>query len=189
MKPLKSVLLISLILPINAEANDLAWALYVKAGSYSVEDPDGSTEDVNKFLPGAKLTYPVVNRSSRVAVGFDWLDFELDTDGKEVAQKVSGYRLYGAYEYEFPVARNVRIWGGIGLTLNDVTYEDRYTVDSDGYLADHYEDRSESSAGSTLYVNALFGRGVFVPGVGIFADVPFGDSVKAIGVNLSLNFN
>ena len=189
MKPFKSVLLFSLVLPISAEANDFAWALYVKAGGYTVEDPDGETEDVSKFLPGAKVTYPVINRNSRVAVGFDWIDFELDTDGAEVAQKVSGYRLFGAYEREFPFSRNVKFWGGVGLTLDDVTYKDRYTVDSDGYLVDHFEDRSEANAGSTFYVNALFGRGAFVPGLGIFADIPFGDSVKAIGVNLSLNFN
>lgn len=189
MKPIKSVFLLSVILPISAEANDFAWSLYVKAGSYSVEDPDGGTEDVNKFLPGAKLTYPVINRNSRAAIGFDWIDFELETDGEEVAQKVAGYRLYGAYEYQFPFTRNVKFWGGAGLTLDDVEYKDRFTVDSDGYLLDHFEDRSEANAGATFYVNALFGRGSFVPGLGIFIDIPFGDGVKAVGANISVNFN
>lgn len=189
MKPLKSVLLIPLIFPIGAYADGLAWSLYVKAGSYSVEDPDGETEDVSEFLPGAKLTYPVISRNSRIAVGGDWIDFELETDGDEVAQKVSGYRLYGAYEYQVPFTRNSKLWAGAGLSLNDVSYEDRYTVDQDGYLKELYENRSEASMGSTFYLNLLFGRGSFVPGIGIFADVPFGDGVKAFGATFSLSFD
>lgn len=171
---------------------DMGWGLYGKVGSYSVEDPDGSADSEFAFLPGAKITFPFSRRGKQFVAGVELIDFDLDASESNVGQDVSGYRVWGGYEHRFNISRGFKFWGGIGLTLDSVSFEDRHTVDEDGFLKEHYEDLDESYSGITLYALSTIDvgrRAGWAPSLGIYVDQPFSDGVSSIGGTFQIIFD
>jgi hypothetical protein len=178
--------------PVQAKENIIDWGVYGKIGSYSVEDPEGSSGSEVVFLPGAKVVFPISRRGRQFVAGVELIDFSLDASESDVSQDVKGYRIWGGYEHQFSISRNFKIWTGAGLALDSVSYENRYTIDTDGYLDEEFDDRDESNAGITLYALTMFDMGrssVWHPGIGVYIDSPFGDGVKSLGGTVQIIFD
>ena len=166
-------------------ANDtFDWGLTIKAGNYGVEDPDGDADEEFTYSPGIKFTFPVSRRGQQLVVSGEYIDFDLDPSTQYVGQEVNGYRLSGGYEHQFNLSRSFKVWGGATLNIDTVTFDGRHTIDQDGYLADRYQDLSETSLGVSGYIFTVFdvgARSTWVPSIGLFIDYPMGDGVRAIG--------
>ncbi len=172
-----------LITPSLSYANDtFNWGVYIKAGNYGVEDPDGEADEEFTYSPGLKFTFPVSRRGKQLVVSGEYIDFDLDASTEYVGQEVNGYRLSGGYEHQFNLARSLKVWGGITLNIDTFTFDGRHTIDQDGYLAQRYEDLEETSLGVSGYLFTVFDmNSSWAPGIGLFVDYPMGDGVYAIG--------
>ena len=167
------------------------WGLYGKAGSYSVEDPNGSAADEFAFMPGAKITFPFSRRGKQFVGGVELIEFSLDASESNLGQDVSGYRVWGGYEHRFNISRSFKFWGGIGLTLDSVSFEKRHTIDEDGFLKERFDDRDEAYSGLTVYALSTIDvgrRSGWEPALGVYIDQPFGDGVSSIGGTFQINF-
>lgn len=189
MKPLFLASLFLLSTGALAETN-LSWEGYIKAGSFDVDDPDGSTDATFSGAPGIKVIYPLEARGTALVSGVEFYSFDLDESTREIGQDVQGFRFWGGYEHRFNFSREVKVWAGVGLTIDSVDFDDRQTVAADGFLGETFDDRSETYVGGTLYANAYLdkGRSSYQPGIGVFVDVPFDDGVEAFGVLFSVRF-
>ena len=186
--------LVGVLASAAALADDSKWSYgaTLKAGSYSVEDGDGSTNAKTAYVPGLKLVYDLEGRGRRVFAGIDFLNFDLDGSTSAIGQDVSGYSLTAGYEQRFNLARYVKLWLGAGLSANSVDFTNRYKVADDGFLGATYPDHSENYLGGIVTASTEFDlleSDNWKFGVGGFALMPFGDGVKGAGLLLSVTYN
>ncbi len=113
--------------------------------SYSVDDPNGSTESAGELqLLGASYIYPF-SRTSRVLGAINIYDFDLKSSVTDVGQKVETISFSGYYQYRFRWSRTFKPWLGAGLVTNMDKFSKRHRVDSDGYLVESFPDREDTN--------------------------------------------
>ncbi len=186
MKNILFIVVISLF-SASAMAEGIGFNLYAKAGKLTISDPDGDTDSPTSIVPGARLSYGLSTRGSRVFLGFEALSEDVDPDTDKIGQEISGSNFYGGYEKRFPISRDFKLWLGGSLNYVNQDYENRFTVDDDGFLADSYNDRSSSYAGVSLFADTyLHVSERWVIGLGLFSDFALGeDGTNHYGLRLS----
>lgn len=178
----------------NANSGDVhngpfSYGMYLKAGSYTVDDPSGDTAVTPAIVPGLKVNFDMAERGERLNVAFEYTTFDLDGSTSEIGQDISGYSFAGGYEKKFAISRNFKIWLGAAVTLSNYEYTDRYTLAGDGFLNNTFENRSESSLGATLTADSFFTvgeSGNWYMGVGAYIDSGFSDAVQSVGLKITL---
>jgi len=172
---------------VNAESN-FNFYVHAKSGLLTVVGPDGDTDSPLAVSPGIRSAYDLESRGTRVYFSYDHLSADLDASTSNIGQEVSGSTMAFGYEKRIPLSRNMKFWLGGALTYNQHEFTDRYTVDSDGFLADLYNDREETPIGISIHADTYFPFGNdWVFGVGGFGDFAVGgDSVNLIGLRLSI---
>jgi len=83
-------------------------------------------------------------RSSRFWIQGQYLSLDFDGDQTEMGESVSGFEVAALYQSEFRLSRHFKPWLGIGLSVTSLEFKDRYTTDSQGFLAQRYADTSET---------------------------------------------
>lgn len=161
-------------------------------GSYSVEDPDGSTDSASETAVVGIMAMPM-NRNFpawRYWFQLGHNSFDLDAGVNEVGQDVTTTSLEAQIHRGFNVSSEFKPWLGVGLGVSLSDYEGRFTIDSDGFLADTYEDRSETNMFLVLNTGAASKKldGGFHIGVSLSQKVPFDDGVEATELNLFFLF-
>lgn len=112
--------------------------------SFTVDDPDGDTETVNAAVPWALAAVYDLDNKARIYTTATYFDFNLDADTDAVGQDITGYQLSCAYQRIIKLSYSFQFYLGAGVVYTSTEFENRYTVDDDGYLADRFEDREEN---------------------------------------------
>ena len=164
------------------------YGLGVSTGNFSVEDPDGGAETVSETVLFGVMTLPVNRNYPLWRYWFEvgYRSFELEPSQTEVGQKVDSIKLDAQFQRGFNVSTHFRPWVGVGVGVDLSDYADRHTVDQDGYLKDHFSDRSETGIHGLLnagIASRQFDAG-FVLGASLTYEVPFGDTVESSTLNV-----
>jgi hypothetical protein len=119
----------------------------VTQGNYSVEDPDGETDSTTETSVFGVMTMPFNRNLPEWRYWFELghQSFDLDASQTNVGQSVTSTSFEAVIQRGLKISTGFRPWlgAGFGAGLND--YTDRYTIDQDGYLKEHFEDRSETN--------------------------------------------
>ncbi len=116
----------------------------------SFDDPNGETDvgnSVSLISIGASLE---VGRNKRLIGFISRNEFDIDATETNVGQKIDGYDVEGGYQWQFPIARNLKPWLGLGMYAGNYSSTGRHLVDSNGFLTQTFEDRELSDYGITL---------------------------------------
>ncbi len=134
----------------------------------SIEDPDSSVSSVFAISPS--FTYfSDVARDQRVTGKFSYYDFTLKASSTEIGQSVTTISFAAIYEWRQRLQRNFKPWLGVGVAFNSDKASSRHTVDSDGFLAQRYQDLDntgfalllDASLDIELFETDLLLRGVY----------------------------
>ena len=157
-------------------------------GNYTVEDPDGNAGDSSESSVVGIMTMPI-NRNFpgwRYWFQLGHNSFELDAATDEIGQDVTSTSVEGIIQKGFNVSSDFKPWlgAGVGAAMSD--FNDRFTVDSDGFLAERFEDRSSNSAYLILNTGISsreLSKGFYV-GVSLSYKKPLNDGIEATELNL-----
>lgn len=168
------------------------FGLGAATGTYSVEDPEGPTDEDSTTSVFGVLTMEVDRNYPLWRYWFELnhRSFELEASQTNVAQKVSSTNFNTILQRGFNVSSQVRPWigAGLGVGLND--YEDRYTIDQDGYLKELYDNRSETDATGLLNVGIATRKldaGISL-GASFTYEIPLTDGIEGTTFNVFIMF-
>lgn len=116
----------------------------------SINDPDGDTDNISDGAPLALVVVYDFNNKTRLYSVIDYIDTSLDASTDKIGQKISAYQLLATYQHEIKLSHALKFYAGIGLGYTQADFENRHTVDSDGFLATRYENREESYFSAVL---------------------------------------
>lgn len=125
-------------------------AAYVRA---SVDDPDGDTQTASGVQPLGLVYTDWLIGDFRYWSELYYYATELDAATNRIGQDVKRYGV------RFSAQKNLRFmqawapWLGLGLDVSQANYSNRHTVDSEGFLADSFDDRDEVAV--SLLVNVI----------------------------------
>ncbi len=165
----------------------LDYRVLIKAGSFSVDDPDGDSPKETAVIPGLAVSFDLSGRGQQLVAGFEFLSIEFEGDAGEVNQEVDGYTLSLAYEKQLVMSRHFKPWVGFGALINSHTFENRFSTDADGFLDQLYVNREETYFGFSLYADNYFqlSDSLFL-GLGPYVDFSVSDGLSSVGVRTSL---
>ncbi len=141
----------------------------------SVEDPDGAADDESDIFPW-NVVY-----TDRWLGGFRyWLEgfyqeFTLPASASYIGQDVERYGVRLSAQRKIEWIESLQLWAGAGAILSRDSFTKRFTVDSDGFLADVYPDRDRNHIGVQLDLTSewslnrrwdVAGRAYFAPSIG-----------------------
>ena len=106
-----------------------------------VQDPDGPTQSQNRLTPGATLILGL-DTDTRMMVDVYHQTAHLNGTTQDIGQSVTSTGGHLIFQKQFPVTYQWHPWLGIGAGYAQESFTNRYTVDSQGYLANRYPDRS-----------------------------------------------
>ena len=160
---LRTVVLISLFfvvtafIPTHAEGFLFGYSPVISLHSVSDEDSGDSENQITYSLLSASA---VVNLDwdSDIKFNADYIDTDFDASTTNVGQDVSGISISGIWRNRIPMSRHFKPWLGVGLSIDQIDYVNRYTVDGDGFLARSFTDRSETDLSLLLSTSLLFGN-------------------------------
>ena len=171
---------------------DTHFALGASTGTYSVEDPEGPTDEDSTTAIFGVLTMEVDRNYPLWRYWFELnhRSFELEASQTNVAQKVSSTNFNAIVQRGFNVSSQVRPWigAGLGVGLND--YEDRYIIDQDGYLKDLYDNRSETDMTGLLNVGIATRKldaGISL-GAALTYEIPLTDGIEGTTFSVFIMF-
>lgn len=137
------LLMIFLMVPVVSNA-DTKIGISPSYVFFTLEDPDGDTEDFDGFQAFGVTTIHDMNNKYRAASVFNYYDFKVDPSVNRIGQKVKGYQLGAMVQRIIRVARRLNFYAGVGLAYTKADFTSRHTVSPDGYLENRYDDRDES---------------------------------------------
>jgi len=173
------------------ESQNIGYSAYLKTGSYSVNDPDGSTDSSVSVIPGIKVHYNLPARGQRVYSAFEYLSFKLDPTISNIGQNVDGYAFLGGYEHRLNLSRDFKWWLGASFSVNQIEFSSRHTVNNSGFLGTSFSKRNETYIDASLTADTYYDfgpRSEYSIGVGVFYDLPFSDGVEATGIKINFQF-
>ena len=181
-----------LLLAGSTSAADTKFGAGIVKGNYSVEDPDGSTDSASETAVVGVMTLPV-NRnfpSWRYWFQLGHNSFSLDSGGSDVGQDVTSTSLEAHIHRGFNVSSEFKPWLGLGMGASLSDFENRHSVDEDGFLDETFEDRSETNMFLVLNGGAASTKleGGFHIGAALSHKVPLDDGIEATELNLFFLF-
>lgn len=171
---------------------DVRFGLGASTGTYSVEDPKGPTDEDSATSIFGAITMPI-NRNYplwRYWFELNHRSFELEPSESNIAQKVSSTNFNTIFQRGFNVSSQIRPWLGVGFGAGLNDYEDRYTIDADGYLKDLYENRSETDITGLLTMGLATRKldaGISL-GASFTYEIPLTDGIEGTTFNVFIMF-
>lgn len=157
----------------------------INASSVNVEDPDGATNDETELFPwNFVYTDRWIGGFRYWAEGF-YQDFSLAPSADRIAQDVERYGVRFSAQRKLEWIESWQIWAGAGVILSKDDFSRRFKVDSDGFLAASYPDRSQNHIGFQVDVTGEWALNRQWDAAARFLYAPaIGDGVEEIGVSL-----
>lgn len=192
MLKLKRIILLTLFVTSFPAYSEVHFGIGASTGTYSVEDPKGATDSDNTTSVFGVLTMPVDRNYPLWRYWFELnhRSFEVDASQTKIGQKVKSTNINAMIQRGFNVSTQLRPWFGfgVGAGLND--YEDRYTIDQDGYLKDLYDDRSATDITGLLNVGLATRKldAGFSLGTSLTYEIPLTDGIKGTTLNVFIMF-
>lgn len=149
---MKRVLFLLLFLfTLNVQADGFGFGYCPSIFSFDIDDPDGSTETASDFTAlGACGRYDL-SKASRFMLRLERFDFDVDASVSNIGQDIESTQFTLLYEKNLKLSRELnRVYLGGGGFFGDLSATSRFTVDSDGFLANTYPNRSLSDYGLAL---------------------------------------
>ena len=147
-------------------------------GTYSVDDPNGSTDAGSGYsvTPVAVFVY---SNEWRLWTEFDYKQFTAQYSSGNVGQKVKSYSLDAIMQRGFVSSTNRYFIGG-GVSFSRDSYKERSLVDQDGFILQQYADRKEFN--TALLIRAGYSRLIDdgSVGVNIGYQLPLNDGIRGI---------
>jgi len=119
------------------------------AGTYRVSDPAGPTSAANAPDVGVVATMDWA-RDARLLFQGHYQQFTLDAGTRNIGQHVKRVGVSASYQHLLRLTRDWKPWLGVGLEYTRETDSLRHTIDSGGFLAATYPDRSNSPLSAVL---------------------------------------
>lgn len=154
---------------VSAESN-WTYGLVGQAGNFSINDPDGDTEEVFSASPRIFLGYQF-SRSWSVNGVYDFINISMDAESQTIGQDGKGSALGLEGVYHYPLFDNTEILFRAGLKSLNIDFSNRLKLDSDGFIEEQFADRSISE--TTFMLNGdivkTFNNRMQL-GIGLFID-------------------
>ncbi len=189
MKKIISLILLSYLVTTGYAKDEIRYGWSPSFVALSIDDPDGNTNSSSELqLLGGTVIYPL-SRSTRTLVSLSLYDFELDAGVNKIGQGVESLSIAGSYQWKFKMSRKFKPWLGVGLNINMDELTNRHTIDQDGYLAQTYTDREETSIGINLGASHEWdiSDGILM-GLNIEYLIPLGESLEGFKIGMSLYY-
>lgn len=187
----KSLLLLGFVAgATNAEVlEDLHFGLVLNGSSVYFEDFEGegesSTYNEANALNGTAIYY--LERDLRVKTDLSYRKVSIDPDVNVVGQEGSLLSLAFQTQFRLEVGRLSHFWVGAGLGYVGYDFEDRFTVDRDGYVTQSYKDLEGNALYSLASVNREFPIAEnWLLGVGAQYEYHLNQHIRATSIGLSL---
>lgn len=189
---LKRILFVALASASVQVHSEVHFGIGASTGTYSVEDPKGSTDSDSTSSIFGVLTMPVDRNYPLWRYWFELnhRSFELEASQTDIGQKVSSTNINAIVQRGFDVSTQLRPWIGFGLGAGLNDYEDRYTIDQDGYLKDLYDNRSETDFTGLLNVGLATRKldAGMALGASLTYEVPLTDGIEGTTLNVFIMF-
>lgn len=171
---------------------DTLYGLGASTGTYSVEDPEGTTDSDSTTALFGVITLPVDRNYPLWRYWFELnhRSFELEASQTNIAQKVTSTNFNAIVQRGFNISPQIRPWIGVGLGAGLNDYEDRYTIDQDGYLKDLYDNRSETDITGLLNIGIATRKldaGISL-GAAFTYEIPLTDGIEGTTFNVFIMF-
>ena len=111
---------------------------------FGPEDPQGDADQAFSISPLTFFYLSKLGRDSRVFGNIVYHEYFLDASTKNIAQDVKRYAVTSTYQTRFRMSRTFKPWLGVGMSFASESFDNRFTVDSDGFLAQSFANRDDS---------------------------------------------
>ncbi len=130
-------------LPSLASADTFEYGILPVVGVYQ-STLDGDSE--NLIAANALSGLLVINsgRSSRYWIQAQYHSLDFEGSQTKIGQRVSGFEVAAIYQSRFRLSRHFKPWLGMGLSVAMLEFKDRFIADSQGFLAQRFDDTSET---------------------------------------------
>ena len=106
----------------------------------SVNDLDSTALNVGNLVSGVVIFES--GRDSRVFVQAQYAKYEFPGTTLLIGELVKAYSISTIFQSKFRVSRNFKPYLGFGLGLKNEEHSNRYTTDTQGFLAQSFDDES-----------------------------------------------
>lgn len=148
----------ALTVPAHADVWDVDTTIGVMPAvmNYSSQEPEGNTSREMVVYPLTLNATFNINRINRIVTDLRYVDFDIPAGNGGLGVTVNGYQFSTMFQHQFRLARNFRPWVGGGVVSSIVDTTDRYRTDSDGFLVERFDDRSETSLAGVVSAGLEF---------------------------------
>lgn len=133
----------------NAE-DDLGIGIGLGVFLFSPDDPSGDADVTLSVTPLSIYYTTELGRDTRIMSNFTYLTYDVDASTTSIGQEVTRVSLTAMYQSRFRVSRSFKPWLGLGLTFGTEEFENRFTIDKDGFLDQSFANRKESGVALEL---------------------------------------
>jgi hypothetical protein len=140
---LKGLIAVLILLPTLSIAGTFEYGWMPVVGAYK-SSLDKGTEIITVANALSGLVIINSGRNSRVWVQGQYHSLDFNGSDTNIGQSVTGYEVATIYQTEFRLSRHFKPWLGIGASFSALDYKDRYLTDSQGFLAQVFNDTSKS---------------------------------------------
>ncbi len=155
---------------------------------YKIKDDKNTTASDTFVSPELGIQYDI-NKINRLIATTRFINNKLSSGNGDYGMKVEGYQITTAWQHNFRVSRRFKPWFGVGLTSNILSYKDRHTTDSDGYLMDYYPNTDETTFSALFMASTDFVLDDnWQIGVNVDYEAAFSEGVSGFGASANIKY-
>lgn len=140
---MKGLITALILLPSLSIADTFEYGWMPVVGAYkSSLDIDTEVKPAANALSGLIIINS--GRSSRVWIQGQYHSLDFNGTDTKIGQSVTGYEVATIYQTQYRLSRHFKPWLGIGASFSALDYKDRYLTDSQGFLAQVFNDTSKA---------------------------------------------
>jgi len=169
-------------------SDEFNYGFYPSIGLYSVNDPEGKTEQKAVFQLIDVFAAYELYRDSRLYLEVALMDEKFEPSISEVGTKIKSTDFTVQYQWRYRVSKSFKPWLGIGGMFSNVKYTNRHLVDRNGYLAKEFEpiEQKETALSVSMMLENEIAFGSIIYGISYKASLDDGRS--GVSFNVGLQF-
>lgn len=173
------VLLVPALLQPGHAADDGGFGAGVSVNFAKVEDPAGTTDTEAGVTPLSLFYFHEIVRDWRVFTELAYATYEFDASTSAPGMDVTHLGLGLGLQRKLRLTSWAHPWVGATATVHQDSFDDRFTVDADGFLAQDLGDRDETYLSLAGHVQADYTlAGAWRLGVRAQYQHGFGDGLR-----------
>lgn len=140
---MKGIIAALILIPSLAIADTFEYGWMPVIGAYkSSLDTDTAVITAANALSGLLIINS--GRNSRVWIQGQYHSLTFDGNETEIGQEVTGLEIATIYQSQYRLSRNFKPWLGIGASFSALEFKNRFLTDSQGFLAQTFDDQTKS---------------------------------------------